>query len=171
MLFKASSPIYYGPRGGKYKDPQHKESYEEDIKENPWEMSASQWLAHNKIHEPWIAEISPYQYAKLSQRAKKEYDAKRNKEWGASSKSKDNWVKKVYAAYKAGEFKLGDKGVHPDVAIVLNREKEGEKQKSFEEAVKDNRIDDLSSVNIGDRVFHVIYRKYGKINKIGKNQL
>lgn len=167
-----SKPIYYGPQGGKYSDPAHKVAYkEEDNKVNPWEMSASQWLTHKKIHEPWIAEISPYQYAKLSDRAKRQYDEKRNKEWGEANKGKEEWAKKVYEAYKAGKFKLGDKNVHSDVSIVLSRENENIKKESFDDAVKNNHIKDLSSIKVGDKVFHVIYRRYGIVTKVGKKSI
>jgi hypothetical protein len=175
-LEKANRSIYYGPRGGKYSDPEHKIPYTEEApvsKKNPWEMSSSQWLSVNKIHEPWIGEISPMQYSKLSNRAKKEYDIKRNKEWALANKGKEDWRNEIYLAYKSGKFKLEDKGLNPEVINAVKQKESSEmqekKQQSFEDAVKNNKISNVSEVKMGDRVFHIIYRQYGVINKIGKN--
>src|SRR4030066_614639 len=176
ILEKANKPIYYGPRGGRYSDSEHKIPYTEEAlvsKKNPWEMSSSQWLSVNKIPEPWVGEISPMQYSKLNNRAKKEYDIKRNREWALASKGKEDWRNKIYSAYKSGKFKLEDKGLNLEVINAVKQKssevQEKKQQQSFEEAEKSNKISDVSEVKMGDKVFHIIYRKYGVINKIGKN--
>ena len=80
----------------------------------PWTMNGSMWLSAHNIHEPWIAEISPMQYARMGKAAKARYDKKRNQEWEAASKGKAEWAKAVFDAHKAGMFEFGDKDVHPE---------------------------------------------------------
>jgi hypothetical protein len=141
----------------------------------PWTMSGSMYLSRKGIHEPWIAEISPMQYAQMGKSAKVAYDRKRHKEWQAASDGKAEWAKLVFDSFKKGLFDKGDKDVHPEALKVLKNEShrrdEEQKKKSFDQAVKDNRITDLSKVKKGDTVFHVVYRQYGDVLRVSKKSL
>jgi hypothetical protein len=141
----------------------------------PWTMSGSMWLSAKGIHEPWMFEISPFQYARMSKSQKNSYDKKRNKEWDNASKGKAEWAKAVYNAFKNREFNLNDKDVHPDAInaakIGKSTEDNANKETALKKALKENRIMDASILKNGDKVFSVIYRRYGEVVKTGKKSV
>lgn len=141
----------------------------------PWTMNGSMWLSAKGIHEPWMFEISPFQYARMSKSQKNAYDKKRNKEWNDSSKGKEEWANAVYDAFKNKEFDLNDKDVHPDAidAAKIGKviEDKAEKEAALKKALKENRIMDASVLEKGDKVFSVIYRRYGQVVKTGKKSV
>lgn len=151
------------------------EKIEDNIKKKPWKISASRWLSINNIKEPWIAEISPYQYASMSKSEKARYDKKRDAEWAKSSDAKKEWAFLVYKAYKNGEFNLNDKDVHPEAKhaakIGKYREDTEAKEKAFEKADKENRIKDTLKLKVGDRVYSVMFRDYVEIKKVSKKSV
>jgi DNA adenine methylase len=148
-----------------------------DIKTAPiWELNPSMYLSQQNIHEPWIAEIAPTQYARLSKRAKAEYDQKRHREWEASAKGKVEWKDFVWDAYKKGKFDLNTQNVSretKDIIILKERERKQAKE-SFETQkiytdwtrktnVHFSRFDQLKP---GDRVWDRFSRGYYKVIKV-----
>lgn len=151
------------------------EKIEDNIKKKPWKINASRWLSIHGIKEPWIAEISPYQYARMSNAEKKRYDKKRDEEWKKSGDAKKEWADLVYKAYKDGKFELNDKDVHPEAKqaakIGKYREDTEAKDKAFEKADKENRIKDISKLSVGDNVYSVMFRDYVEIKKVSKKSV
>lgn len=142
-----------------------------DLKK-PWTINGSQWMAIQNIHEPWIAEISPIQYARMSKRAQAAYDKKRSAEWQASGDAKQTWEKAVIDAYNKGKFNINDRDVHRDAKSAISsgkiRAKESNKKAKIEKAHTSNRISSTSEVKVGDRVYYIIYRKYADVVKVNK---
>lgn len=141
----------------------------------PWTMNASQWLIANNIHEPFIAEISPMQYAHLGKQQKAAYDAKRNKEWNDAAKGKTEWAKLVYKAFKDGKFEKDDMDVSDAARDAIRyqgvaSEKE-ELDKIFKEEDRKNEIMDTSELKVGDVVWHFMYRQYVTVTKVGKKSV
>jgi hypothetical protein len=151
------------------------EKIENDLLKKPWTINASMWLSLNKIKEPWIAEISPYQYARMGKNQKAAYDKKRNDEWSKASDAKKEWASLVYRAYKNGSFDLNSPDVHPDAkqAVKLGRYREDEdvKEEAFKKAEKENRIKDTSQLKVGDTVFSVMFGNYAEIKKVNKKSI
>jgi hypothetical protein len=102
-------------------------------REKPWEFSASGWLSYTGVHEPWIAEISPWQYQHLSERGKRQYDIKRSGEWETSTRAKSEWRRLVGEAYEKGEITEQTPGLSEEAktAIFWYKE-EKEKQRELE---------------------------------------
>ncbi len=69
-----------------------------------WQTSPEAWKSARGIHTPWIAEISPMQYAHLPASQRRAYDAKRRDEWSASAEGYAAWKAEVMAAFDAGAF-------------------------------------------------------------------
>lgn len=141
----------------------------------PWTMNASQWLIANNIHEPFIAEISPMQYAHLGKQQKAAYDAKRNKEWQASIDGKAEWARLVSQAFKDGKFDKDDSDVSKDALDAMRRQNmydsKAEKENQLNKELDLNRINDASELKAGDVVYHVLYRDYVTISKVGKKSV
>ena len=141
----------------------------------PWEMGRSEWMAKKNIHEPYIAEISPYQYQKMSQRQKAAYDKKRNAEWEASAQGKEQWASEVYQAYKDGKFKLDDPKLTQDAKEAITRKNLEEKRTAEKQSVEDlerrNNINNFSQLKVGDKVWHVLFRKYMTVKRINRNSV
>lgn len=142
------------------------------IQQPVWEMSASMYQARMGVHQPWICEISPYQYGAMSKRGKAHYDAKRSQEWAASGAVKQGWRGKVIAAHDAGEFTLDTPGLHSEAksAVIHEqiRRREVETERRYKEALKRNRITGPDEIKKGDTVFDVICGKYGEVVKVNK---
>lgn len=141
----------------------------------PWEMSASQYQLSIGVHQPWIAEISIPQYAGLSKRAKREYDAKRAKEWQASADAKTEWRNKVMEAYDKGIITKNTPNLHPDarsaITLALIAKEKQQKETTFDKAYAENHIKSISELNVGDRVYDIMTRSYGKVEKTFKNSV
>lgn len=69
-----------------------------------WQISRAAFQAAKGVKQPYIAEISPFQYSRLSKRAKADYDKKRSKEWAASAACAGEYSDACFAAYQAGEI-------------------------------------------------------------------
>lgn len=136
---------------------------------NPWEMSASGWLAHTGVHEPWIGEISPMQMGLMGKQQKARYDKQRAAEWDASSKAKAEWRAAVIAAHDEGRITQDDPGLHPDAKSAIFAERaarqEAAEKARLDQALKDNRITSASQVKAGDRVYDVMYGRYVTVTK------
>lgn len=154
---------------------QEKEPKEEYEIKKPWEMTPYQYQAMKGIHQPWIAEISPFQFSRMSERQKKQYEAKRSVEWQASADVKIEWKNIVIDAYEKGLFTLDDpnilKEVKDAIQYALRKKAEEKLKESFEQAWKENSIKSMDEVKIGDRVFDIMTRRYGTIDKKFKNSV
>jgi hypothetical protein len=135
----------------------------------PWTMSASAYLAAIGVHEPWIAEISPWQYSTMSKAGKARYDKQRREEWVASGEAKGQWLSLCMAAYDAGTITLDSPDLHEEAkdrikGQLLKRRKE-QAEAQHQERLRQNRITSLDDVNVGDRVFDIMVRGYGRITR------
>jgi len=148
-----------------------------NIKTAPiWELNPSMYLSQQNIHEPWIAEIAPTQYARLSKRAKAEYDQKRHREWDASAKGKSEWKGGVWQAFKEGKFDLNTPNVSretKDIIILMEAKRKeaeisAERTKIYHNFLRDtntnfSRFDQLKP---GDRVWNSMSPAYYKVIKV-----
>jgi hypothetical protein len=141
-----------------------------DAVERPWTASASAYQAQLGVHEPWVAEISPVQYAHMGKAAKARYDRQRAGEWEASGRAKEQWRQAVLAAFRDGRFDLGDAGVHPDAKAAVfawQREQAAAQAKVAQAArQRENAITDAKQLKVGDRVWLVIQRAYAEVIKV-----
>jgi hypothetical protein len=148
----------------------------------PWLYTALQYQYAKDIHQPWIAEISPMQYGLMSKRQREQYLKERAKQWDAAARAKQEWGDKVWMAYQNGEFSLKDV---PETSsknwfeisvrdLITAREeaqrKAGEDQ-LIDKAREENQIKDVSQIEIGDRIYHPIFKRYGIVEKKFKNSI
>jgi hypothetical protein len=145
-------------------------------KDDPlWTMSPSAYLAIMGVKEPHIMEISPVQLARMSKRARREYDAKRHKEWNASGEAKQKWRQGVIDAYEAGKVSLDDPKLHPEAKSAILGHRVDQKKKSKEElkeaARKANQINGPEDLKVGDRVFTIMGNHYGTVTKVSKKSI
>jgi hypothetical protein len=140
-----------------------------------WKISGSVYLAQNGIHQPYIAEISPYQYGSMSKRGKTQYDAKRREEWNIAGRGKRAWGEQVMEAYDAGKFTLDDPEVHPDakshVRAIQAARMEHDFQKRFAAASRLNRFTYETDVRVGDRVYCLIGGFYTTVTKVNRKSV
>lgn len=146
--------------------------FESDDQGNPWTMSPVRYQYLKKVHDPWIAEISPAQYAAMGKQQKAAYDKKRRGEWDASAKVKQQWRDEVIEAYKKGEFEKNDLSVSQEAhdvvvqyEIAQNKAREEAEKKQKNKAAE---ITDASQIKVGDKVWHVIFRQYGIVKKVSR---
>jgi hypothetical protein len=148
-----------------------------NIKTAPiWELNPSMYLSQQNIHEPWIAEIAPTQYARMSKRAKAEYDQKRHREWEASAKGKSEWKAGVWQAFKEGKFNLNTPNISKETKdiIILKEAERKQSEKSFETQKIYNDWTHKTNVHFqsfeelkpGDRVWNRFNRGYYKVIKV-----
>ena len=139
-----------------------------------WTMSRSAWQHAQGIHQPHIGEISGVQLARMSKRARRVYDAKREREWDASSEAKQRYDRRVVEAHDAGEFAVGDATTHRDAraAVVASatRRAEAAQAAQWEGAQKDNVLS-IDQVAVGDRVWLIIGGHYGTVIKKNKKSI
>jgi hypothetical protein len=145
------------------------------VMDAPWRFSAGAYQAALGVHEPWIAEISPMQYAHMGKAAKAAYDKKRHGEWEASAAAKRQWEDAVVAAFRDGRFDPKAADVHPDAeTVVLHlRMAQDKAAAQAERASKErsNEITDVSQVKVGDRVFVTIWSSYGEVVKVSRKSV
>jgi hypothetical protein len=95
-----------------------------------YEVTSGQYRSIMGIHQPWIGEISPVQYARMSDRAKRAYDEKRHREWSASAEGAAQWQRMVEALALAGEIDTKTPGMFDEtrgiVALIGRRRAEQE---------------------------------------------
>jgi len=143
--------------------------------EEVWKMTPDQYQSIKGIHQPWIAEISPAQFAGLSKRQKGEYEAKRSKEWQASADVKAEWRNKVVAAHERGEFSLDDPNITKEakdaIRSAIRIEEESRSKAALQQAHKENQIKSVDEIKEGDRVFDLMVRQYGIVKKKFKNSV
>lgn len=146
-----------------------------DVKEAPWRFSAGAYQAALGVHAPWIAEISPMQYAHMGKAQKAAYDKRRAAEWDASAAVKREWADAVVAAWRAGKFDPKDGDVHPDAAQEVRwaQQADAKAAKEAERADKNraNEITDVSQVKKGDRVFVLISGTYGEVLRVSRKSV
>ncbi len=135
-----------------------------------WEMSAGAYQASIGVHQPYIAEISPYQYGRLSKRGRRTYDDKRRQEWSLSAAAKAKWRDIVLAAYASGQFNLDHPRLHPEALSAIlaheRRREEVARQEAHQRAMKANYILEPAAIQPGDTVFDVMCGKYGEVVKV-----
>lgn len=136
-----------------------------------WQVYPSAWKSARGIHTPHIGEISGVQYARLSKRGKREYDAKRDREWDASYKGSEAYAVAVIAAFEAGEFALDHPGLNPDALDVVRshrlRQAKIAQRASEAAAIMARQVKDLAQLAVGTRVFSHVYRE-GTIVKLNR---
>jgi len=137
---------FIGPRGGKWKDPQHKIPWEEsgspapkkaaapkaepttaerksDVEQRahsaPWTISQDAYKYVVGAESPHLMEISGVQRGRMSKRGLREYDAKKNARWEAAGKASRAYDEAVVAAFKAGKFKLDDPKLNRDAKSAV----------------------------------------------------
>ena len=141
----------------------------------PWLLNYSQWLSAHNVHEPWIAEISSYQYGKLSKRARTAYDRRRSIDWDAAATSKGKFRTAIRAAYKAGKFTIEDPNISTDARDTIHGqqiiEQKAAASEVFEKKRSSNEITDLSDLKIGDRIFSFLVGGYAIITKINPKSI
>ena len=140
----------------------------------PWAVSAAAWQHAQGIHQPHIGEISPVQYARLSGRSRRSYDAERHAEWDASANVKREYARLVLEAHDAGTFALGDTDVHPDaeraVRAAHRARVQAEQAARWEQAQADNQLS-IAEISVGDRVWVVMGGHYGTVTKVSKKSI
>jgi hypothetical protein len=144
-----------------------------NIKTAPiWELNPSMYLSQQNIHEPWIAEIAPTQYARLSKRAKAEYDQKRHREWEASAKGKAEWKDKVLRAYLNNEFEKDNPRISEATKDII-REREAYEKRMEEIGIYTDWLKKIggnivrfNQLKPGDRVWNVFSKGYYKVIKV-----
>lgn len=96
--------------------------------ERIYEVDSRRYRSIMGIHQPWIAEISGVQYARMSERAKRAYDEKRSREWGASAAGASQWQSMVETLALAGDIDLSTPGLSDEargaVALIDRRRAE-----------------------------------------------
>lgn len=145
---------------------------QEQVQAEPWKYSASAYQAVMGVHQPYIAEISPMQYAHLSKRGKAQYDAKREHDWDASAACKAEWRRLVIEAHDASRFHYKDADVEPEAkhAVIgerIDRDKKA-KRAAIDAALADNKITDVSQLKVGDRIFDMAGGWHGTVTKVNK---
>lgn len=140
------------------------------VTEAPWQFGAGAYQAALGVHEPWIAEISPFQYAKMGKAAKAAYDKKRRGEWDASAAAKAQWRTAVLAAWRDGKFDPQDASVHPDAEQEVRwaQQADAKEAAAAARAVQDraNEITSTKQLKVGNRVWLVIQRAYAEVLKV-----
>jgi hypothetical protein len=137
----------------------------------PWMIGPETYQAWRGVHQPWIAEISPFQMGEMSKRQKAAYQKKRSAEWKASGDCKAEWADRVEAAYRLGLIDQSTPGLPKETQdclfwIIDANEKAAAKEKR-DRQLEDNQIKDLSELQAGMRVFCPIYQ-YGVVIKINR---
>ena len=137
--------------------------------DKPWQYGPRAWQAAHNVHAPWIAEISPWQYANMSTRQKRAYDAKRDREWTASGECKAEWARAVIEAFDAGYCDLRSPDLHPDAQSTiiheLIRRKKMLREDALQQALDDNKILPGTLLEPGTRVFSLMSSSYIIITK------
>lgn len=156
-------------------DPRYLVEFRGGVVRPVWEISPSQYQAAIGVHQPWIAEISPMQYAGLSKRGKAAYDAKRAREWDASAAAKDHWRDLILEAHDAGLFNRNDAGVsrEADNAVFFTGQARAEAARaaSFDDIRRENEIHTPAAAPVGSVVWNIIYNGYARVVKHRQSRL
>jgi preprotein translocase subunit YajC len=138
-------------------------------------VGASAYQAVLGVHAPWIAEISPMQYAAMSKAAKAAYDKKRAGEWVASAAVKDQWRAAVLQAYAAGKFRREDPDVHPDAdMVVFAAQRQAAQDAAAQQAQargRENAITRADQVKVGDRVWVLMSGTYETVTRVSQKSV
>lgn len=148
--------------------------FTKDDLSRPWILPRSTYLDLKGVHEPWIAEISPAQYAGMSDRQKKAYDKKRSAEWKASGDCEIEFARAVIEAYDQDKFskedaKLSDDAHHIIIMELIERDKQKAKD-LLNRIILNNRIKTKNDVKVGSKVFSVVFG-YGIVKTINKKTI
>lgn len=141
----------------------------------PWEMNAQQYQGAAGVHEPWIMEISPYQYGALSGRQKRVYDAKREREWQASADIKSEWRDKIHEAWKNGDITKDTPGLSDEAKTQIFKFERDKTEVAAKEAIRQayeaRIIRNPSDVAVGDKIDSPIYGKNLEVIKVNPKSI
>lgn len=84
-----------------------------------WQIESRAFRSIMGIEQPHIGEISGLQYARMSDRAKRAYDEKRQREWSASAAGAERWQRMVEALALAGDITPTTEGISPEARSVV----------------------------------------------------
>lgn len=131
-----------------------------------WEISPSQYLAAIGVHQPWIMEISPLQYSRMSKRAKAQYDEKRRGEWQASADAAEQWRQLVMRAYAEGSFTTKTPGVSREARdVIWSMEAARSEALRAEERRKVSAANSVEGVPEGAIIYDRMWRRYARLLK------
>lgn len=137
-----------------------------------WKIGRDAFQARMGVHRPWIAEISPAQYAGMSKRAKAAYDTKREREWEASANCAQAYEQLCFAAFEADNGILTHADLHPDakraIMTEINRRTKEDAQARFRRAQVWNTLEVINQVKPGDRIYTLLYGRYVTVVKTFK---
>lgn len=131
-----------------------------------WDMHPGHYLHKKGVHDPWIMEISPMQYAGLSGRGKREYDAKRDREWSGAAAAKQEWRALVQEAVALGL--VDPKTLRDEAKSVYWSGVAAASKQSAEDAFIAARVAnaDTSSLAKGDICWSIMASGYVRITKL-----
>lgn len=139
-----------------------------------WQMSRDGYQACMGVHRPYIAEISPMQYAGLSKRGRAEYDAKRSQEWAASAECAAEYARACFEACEADPSIYQDPAIHPEAKSAIFHERERREKAAakarFDVLSAENRVEP-ADVQVGDRVYWLLGGRYLTVTKKSKASL
>lgn len=137
-----------------------------------WQTGRDHFQSRAGVHRPWIAEISPMQYAGLSKRGKVEYDAKRSREWQASADCAAEYAAACFAAWETDASIYTDPRIHPDAKTAIFHERLRREKAAADarfKALQDgNAIRSADEIQIGDRVYWLLGGRYITVTKKSK---
>lgn len=112
------------------------------------------------IERPYACEISPTQYALLSKRGKREYDAKRRRDWDAWAEIVTEWKAEIIEAHEAGKIRKAD--LNDEAADVIKRYEHDKREKAMQRAAEILRgrwatLLSEKPLKAGDTIVHSIY--------------
>ena len=134
-----------------------------------WQKNRTMYQSHMGVERPHIMEISPMQYGLLSKAARVRYDANRDAAWAASTACAKTYEEACAAAYLADPAILNDPKITKDAkdAIYWARTQATKDAEQARIALinKTNRILPTDDVQVGDRVFSLMWNGYGVVEK------
>lgn len=129
-----------------------------------WTIGRDAYQARLGVTRPHIAEISPVQYALMSKRARKVYDAKRHAEWDASAECANQYARECVEAFIADPAILDRSELHREARTAIIqaqlRSNEADAAARFEALRVDNAIESGADVAKGDRFFWLLGGRY-----------
>lgn len=131
-----------------------------------WEITSGQYLAAIGVHQPWIMEISPLQYSRMSNRAKTQYDEKRRGEWQASADAAEQWRQLVVRAYAEGLVTPKTPGVSREAWDVMwSVEVAKSEAQRAAERQRVSAVNSVESVPEGAIIFDRMWQRYARLLK------
>jgi hypothetical protein len=140
-----------------------------------WQQTASEYQAMMGVHQPYIAEISPWQYSTLGKQAQARYDATRRQEWSASFAIKRTWLRLIVEAFERGDFALTDEGVTSETKTAIFHYQRDREEADYSQrlsiAGRSNRFAATTCVRVGDRIYSPLGGGYVIVTKVNRKTL